>query len=208
MLRSIEIGKKEGKLIAGGMPDYSRWRFLPGANRLRRCRSKRRHRAGGNLRPVLALIKVASFEEGLARRQRHRVRPYRLHLLHDREHLNRARRDFHVGNLYFTASVTGAMVGAHPFGGFNMSGTDSKAGGPIISTSSPRPRASRKTLAAVRRCSNPCPHHFNCTGDPMTAFDLQPGLDPLLFGGFLGALTVSAAALSSSPHSPSRSASI
>ena len=38
--------------------------------------------------------------------------------------------EFHVGNLYFNRKCTGAMVGAHPFGGFNMSGTDSKAGGP------------------------------------------------------------------------------
>ena len=48
----------------------------------------------------------------------------------DRVKLERARREFHVGNLYFNRKCTGAMVGAHPFGGFNMSGTDSKAGGP------------------------------------------------------------------------------
>ena len=46
-----------------------------------------------------------------------------------REKLERARTDFHVGNLYFNRKCTGAMVGAHPFGGFNMSGTDSKTGG-------------------------------------------------------------------------------
>jgi 1-pyrroline-5-carboxylate dehydrogenase len=34
-----------------------------------------------------------------------------------------------VGNLYFNRKCTGALVGGHPFGGFNMSGTDSKAGG-------------------------------------------------------------------------------
>jgi 1-pyrroline-5-carboxylate dehydrogenase len=32
--------------------------------------------------------------------------------------------------LYLNRKITGAMVGAHPFGGFNMSGTDSKTGGP------------------------------------------------------------------------------
>jgi 1-pyrroline-5-carboxylate dehydrogenase len=42
----------------------------------------------------------------------------------------KARRQFFVGNLYINRKCTGAMVGAHPFGGFNMSGTDSKAGGP------------------------------------------------------------------------------
>jgi 1-pyrroline-5-carboxylate dehydrogenase len=48
----------------------------------------------------------------------------------DRHHLERARHEFHVGNLYFNRKITGAMVGVQPFGGFGMSGTDSKAGGP------------------------------------------------------------------------------
>jgi len=46
------------------------------------------------------------------------------------EHLKRAEEEFFVGNLYLNRKCTGAMVGCHPFGGFNMSGTDSKAGGP------------------------------------------------------------------------------
>jgi 1-pyrroline-5-carboxylate dehydrogenase len=46
------------------------------------------------------------------------------------EKIRRAKEDFFVGNLYINRKCTGAMVGAHPFGGFNMSGTDSKAGGP------------------------------------------------------------------------------
>jgi len=45
------------------------------------------------------------------------------------EQIDRAKREFHVGNLYINRKCTGAVVGAHPFGGFNMSGTDSKAGG-------------------------------------------------------------------------------
>jgi 1-pyrroline-5-carboxylate dehydrogenase len=47
----------------------------------------------------------------------------------NREHLEYARREFNVGNLYLNRKCTGALVGVHPFGGFNMSGTDSKAGG-------------------------------------------------------------------------------
>jgi 1-pyrroline-5-carboxylate dehydrogenase len=47
----------------------------------------------------------------------------------DEAKLQRARREFHVGNLYLNRKCTGALVGVHPFGGFNMSGTDSKAGG-------------------------------------------------------------------------------
>ncbi len=46
-----------------------------------------------------------------------------------RDKIDLAKKQFHVGNLYFNRKCTGAMVGAHPFGGFNMSGTDSKAGG-------------------------------------------------------------------------------
>ena len=46
-----------------------------------------------------------------------------------RDRLDEARDRFHVGNLYFNRKCTGALVGVHPFGGFNMSGTDSKAGG-------------------------------------------------------------------------------
>jgi 1-pyrroline-5-carboxylate dehydrogenase len=46
------------------------------------------------------------------------------------EKIRKAREEFFVGNLYINRKCTGAMVGAHPFGGFNMSGTDSKAGGP------------------------------------------------------------------------------
>ena len=46
------------------------------------------------------------------------------------ERLAQAREDLHVGNLYLNRKITGAMVGVHPFGGFNMSGTDSKTGGP------------------------------------------------------------------------------
>jgi len=43
--------------------------------------------------------------------------------------LEKAEKDFFVGNLYLNRKCTGALVGVHPFGGFNMSGTDSKAGG-------------------------------------------------------------------------------
>ena len=47
----------------------------------------------------------------------------------DKKKLERSAEDFHVGNLYLNRKCTGALVGVQPFGGFNMSGTDSKAGG-------------------------------------------------------------------------------
>jgi 1-pyrroline-5-carboxylate dehydrogenase len=80
--------------------------------------------------PVLALIKVANFEEGLKVANNTEYGLTGSIYSTDRAKLDVARREFHVGNLYFNRKCTGAMVGAHPFGGFNMSGTDSKAGGP------------------------------------------------------------------------------
>jgi len=80
--------------------------------------------------PVLAIIKVSSFEEGLAVANNTEYGLTGALYSSDPAKLAKARRDFHVGNLYFNRKCTGAMVGAHPFGGFNMSGTDSKAGGP------------------------------------------------------------------------------
>ena len=66
----------------------------------------------------------------------------------DPEKMNHARREFHVGNLYFNRKCTGAMVGAHPFGGFNMSGTDSKAGGPDYLTLFTQAKSVAETLPA------------------------------------------------------------
>jgi 1-pyrroline-5-carboxylate dehydrogenase len=80
--------------------------------------------------PVLAIIKVNSFEEGLAVANNTEYGLTGAIYTSDRAALDVATQEFHVGNLYLNRKCTGAMVGAHPFGGFNMSGTDSKAGGP------------------------------------------------------------------------------
>src|SRR5207237_5667275 len=79
--------------------------------------------------PVLAVIKSHSFEESLAIANDTEFGLTGALYSSSQEKLDAARRDFHVGNLYLNRKSTGAMVGAHPFGGFNMSGTDSKAGG-------------------------------------------------------------------------------
>ena len=80
--------------------------------------------------PVLAVIKSSSFDEALAIVNNTEYGLTGAIYSQTPEHLERARHEFHVGNLYLNRKCTGAMVGAHPFGGFNMSGTDSKAGGP------------------------------------------------------------------------------
>jgi 1-pyrroline-5-carboxylate dehydrogenase len=80
--------------------------------------------------PVLAVIRAKDFDHALAIANNTEYGLTGAVYSGSHEKLEHARRAFHVGNLYLNRKCTGAMVGAHPFGGFNMSGTDSKAGGP------------------------------------------------------------------------------
>jgi 1-pyrroline-5-carboxylate dehydrogenase len=79
--------------------------------------------------PVLAVIKAKTFDEALTIANNTEFGLTGAVYTRDRKKLARAEKEFFVGNLYLNRKCTGAMVGAHPFGGFNMSGTDSKAGG-------------------------------------------------------------------------------
>ncbi|GMU35915.1 MAG: L-glutamate gamma-semialdehyde dehydrogenase [Phycisphaerae bacterium] len=79
--------------------------------------------------PVLAVIKAKNFEDGLAIANGTEYGLTGALYSRDRFRLERARHEFHVGNLYLNRKCTGALVDVQPFGGFNMSGTDSKAGG-------------------------------------------------------------------------------
>jgi 1-pyrroline-5-carboxylate dehydrogenase len=80
--------------------------------------------------PVLAVIRCKDFHDGLRIVNDTEFGLTGAVYTNSEERAELAKRDFHVGNLYINRKCTGAMVGAHPFGGFNMSGTDSKAGGP------------------------------------------------------------------------------
>jgi len=80
--------------------------------------------------PVLAVIKSSNFEHGLDIANNTEFGLTGAVYTSSDDKINAAKQHFHVGNLYINRKCTGAMVGAHPFGGFNMSGTDSKAGGP------------------------------------------------------------------------------
>lgn len=79
--------------------------------------------------PVLAVIKANDFDDALKIANDTEFGLTGALYSSDEDKLERARREFHVGNLYLNRKCTGALVGVHPFGGFNMSGTDSKAGG-------------------------------------------------------------------------------
>jgi len=79
---------------------------------------------------VLALMRAETFDDALAIANDTDYGLTGAVYTNDRARMEQARHEYHVGNLYLNRKCTGALVGVHPFGGFNMSGTDSKAGGP------------------------------------------------------------------------------
>ena len=79
--------------------------------------------------PVLAVIKSKNFDDSLNIANNTIYGLTGSLYTKDKKKIERAVKEFHTGNLYFNRKCTGALVGVHPFGGFNMSGTDSKAGG-------------------------------------------------------------------------------
>jgi 1-pyrroline-5-carboxylate dehydrogenase len=79
--------------------------------------------------PVLAVIKAKNFDDAMEIANNTEFGLTGAIYTKNRQKLERAAEEFFVGNLYLNRKCTGALVGAHPFGGFNMSGTDSKGGG-------------------------------------------------------------------------------
>lgn len=125
----IEIGKQEGKLVAGGNADSSRGFFIEPtifADVAEDARIMKEEIFG----PVVAFCKANDFQHAIAIANNTEYGLTGAVLTNNREHIEIAKEDFHVGNLYINRGCTGAIVGYQPFGGFNMSGTDSKAGGP------------------------------------------------------------------------------
>jgi 1-pyrroline-5-carboxylate dehydrogenase len=125
----IETGKREGRMIAGDQPVPDGGYFVP-PTIIADVDSKARIFQEEIFGPVLAVTKAKNFEHALEMANDSQYGLTGAVFSNDSEHLREAKARFHVGNLYLNRKCTGAMVGAHPFGGFNMSGTDSKAGGP------------------------------------------------------------------------------
>jgi 1-pyrroline-5-carboxylate dehydrogenase len=131
VLDYIEIGKKEGTVLNGGHAiETPEGGYYIAPTVIADVAPKARISLEEIFGPVLAVIKSHSFDDALAIANNTEYGLTGAIYTSSREKLDRAREEFHVGNLYFNRKCTGAMVGAHPFGGFNMSGTDSKAGGP------------------------------------------------------------------------------
>jgi 1-pyrroline-5-carboxylate dehydrogenase len=124
----IEIGKTEGKLLHGGGSQSDKgWFVQPTV--IGDLAPEARVHCEEIFGPVLALLRCKDFDDGLRIVNSTEFGLTGGVITRDRANLEKARREFHAGNLYLNRKCTGALVGGHPFGGFNMSGTDSKAGG-------------------------------------------------------------------------------
>ncbi len=131
ILNYIEVGKKDGRLITGGAPakEAGEGYFIQ-PTVIADIPPKSKIEQEEIFGPVLAVIKARNFDHALEIANDTEFGLTGAVYSKSRDKIDRAVRDFHVGNLYINRKCTGAMVGAHPFGGFNMSGTDSKSGGP------------------------------------------------------------------------------
>lgn len=126
----IDIGRREGTLaIGGGTPEHEQGYFVEPTVFTGVAPDARiaREEVFG---PFLTVIRARDFDHALAIANSSEYGLTGSLYSRDRERIDRAAEELHVGNLYLNRKSTGAEVGIHPFGGFNMSGTDSKAGGP------------------------------------------------------------------------------
>jgi len=130
ILKYIEIGQKEGgRLMHGGkVVEGAGNGFFIEPTIIADVRSRDTIGQEEIFGPVCAVIKAQDFEDALRIANDTEYGLTGAVYSSNREKLDRARQDFHVGNLYLNRKCTGALVDVHPFGGFNMSGTDSKAG--------------------------------------------------------------------------------
>ena len=131
ILEYIEAGKRDGRLVTGGAraARAGEGYFLEPtvfADIPPRSKLEQEEIFG----PVLAVIKARNFDHALEIANDTQFGLTGAVYTKSPDKISRAIRDFHVGNLYINRKCTGAIAGAHPFGGFNMSGTDSKSGGP------------------------------------------------------------------------------
>ena len=129
VLEYAGVGRTEGRLLCGGSAGDPSGHYVEPtvfADVAPQARISREEIFG----PVVACTPAATFEQAIECANDSDYGLTAAVFARDRAHLELARRELAVGNLYFNRKCTGALVGAQPFGGFNMSGTDSKAGGP------------------------------------------------------------------------------
>jgi 1-pyrroline-5-carboxylate dehydrogenase len=128
ILKYIETGKREGRLLNGGGTAPGNGYYIQPTvfADIKPDAVISQEEIFG---PVLAVIKAKDYEDALSIANNTEYGLTGAVYTNNREKIEKAKLEFHVGNLYFNRKCTGALVGVQPFGGFNMSGTDSKAGG-------------------------------------------------------------------------------
>ncbi len=129
ILGYIEVGCGEGRLVTGGAKAESGEGYFIQPTIFEGVRPDARIAQEEIFGPVLAVIRAESFDHALEIANGTEYGLTGGVFSRNRNHLERARHEFQVGNLYLNRKNTGALVDVQPFGGFNMSGTDSKAGG-------------------------------------------------------------------------------
>ncbi len=129
MLEYIKIGKSEGKLLCGGEPGRTDgWFIKPTV--FGEIGPKTKLFQEEIFGPILAVSRAKNFDHAIELANDTEYGLTGAVYSMNRKKIEKAKREFFCGNLYINRKCTGALVGVHPFGGFNMSGTDSKAGGP------------------------------------------------------------------------------
>ncbi|WP_100402030.1 L-glutamate gamma-semialdehyde dehydrogenase [Bacillus sp. FJAT-42315] len=124
-----KLGHEEGRVLTGGEGDDSKGYFVQ-PTIVADVDPKARLMQEEIFGPVVAFAKAKDFDHALEIANNTEYGLTGAVITTNRANMEKAREEFHVGNLYFNRGCTGAIVGYQPFGGFNMSGTDSKAGGP------------------------------------------------------------------------------
>lgn len=128
ILEYIEIGKGEGRLLAGGEKAEGNGYYIQ-PTVFADVDGKARIMQEEIFGPVLALAKAKDWKEAIDMYNDTEFGLTGSFFSQNEERIDYALGTMHCGNLYINRKCTGALVGVHPFGGFNMSGTDSKAGG-------------------------------------------------------------------------------
>ncbi|HHK41207.1 MAG TPA: L-glutamate gamma-semialdehyde dehydrogenase [Planctomycetaceae bacterium] len=130
ILEYIALGREEGREVLGvDVGDLAKRGYYVGPHIFADIAPEARLAQEEIFGPVLAVLKASDLDEAF--RIVNGVDYALTGGIYSRSpaHLDRARREIEVGNLYLNRGITGALVGRQPFGGFKLSGIGSKAGG-------------------------------------------------------------------------------
>ncbi len=130
IVQFIEWGKRHARLLAGGQASQNGTGYFVEPTIFGEVAPGSRLEQEEIFGPVLSMIRAKDWEQALAIANDTEYGLTGSVYTRRRDRIQAAREAFQVGNLYINRKCTGAVVGAHPFGGFNMSGTDSKTGSP------------------------------------------------------------------------------